>query len=75
MAKIEEGRYQTPAGKGLIGGPYRILISGFEGSGDPEKLGDGAPIFLDYALKMTLPQESKTQNFEITSTDLKQEKN
>lgn len=75
MAKIIDGHYETPTGKGLLGGPYRILISGFEGNGNPEALGDGTPIFIDYLLKMTLPEESKTQNFEITSIDIKQRKN
>ncbi|QDU07683.1 hypothetical protein [Gimesia aquarii] len=74
MAKIIEGRYETPAGKGLLGGPYKILISGFEGSSNPEALGDGAPIFVDYHLIMTLPEKSTTQNFEITSADIKQNK-
>lgn len=75
MAKIIDGHYETPTGKGLLGGPYRILISGFEGNGSPEALGDGTPIFVDYHLKMTLPEESKTQNFEITSIDIKQSTN
>lgn len=71
MAKIVEGYYETSKGKGLIGGPYRILISGFSGSSGPDQLGDGSPLFVDYTLEMTLPLEDTTQNFEITNDDLK----
>ncbi|WP_339733212.1 hypothetical protein [uncultured Gimesia sp.] len=75
MAKISEGYYQTLPEKGLLGGPYKIFISGFDGKVDAGELGDGTPIFVDYTLKQSLPEENTTLNFDITSNDIKHTSN
>tara|TARA_R110002095_G_scaffold181742_1_gene159013 strand:- start:677 stop:1120 length:444 start_codon:yes stop_codon:yes gene_type:complete len=70
MAKISEGFYQTLPNKGLLGGPYKISISAFDGQVAAGDLGDGTLIFEDYELKQTIPRENQTLNFEITINDI-----
>ncbi|WP_207397162.1 hypothetical protein [Bremerella alba] len=35
IAEIHEGRYETDYGKGVVGGPQKILIEAFDGNGEP----------------------------------------
>lgn len=70
VATIKEGRYQTPVGKGLIGGPYRVEIKGFDAlpiSG-AVPVGDESvpqPLFKKYETNVDFPQESSTKDFQI----------
>lgn len=64
MAQIENGVYRTELGKGIVGGPYRIFIVGFDGK-SPDGLGDGNPLFPEIRLEKSLPHENCEMNFEL----------
>ena len=68
QADIKDGRYQTPAGQGTIGGPHVVTISGFDGVafGDgPAKNPMGKPLFTSCQVKADLPKEAGTQDFTV----------
>ena len=64
---IEEGKFQIPANRGIVGGPYRATINGQKTR--PEQVGEGPPnaevLFEQYEVSIKLPAESTTQAFEI----------
>lgn len=64
IAQIEQGRYRTYDDRGIVGGPYRIRIEGYDGipSGDNA---DGAPVFKPYELEIDLPRENAVRDFEV----------
>lgn len=35
IAEIHEGRYETDHGKGVVGGPQKIIIEAYDGNGEP----------------------------------------
>jgi hypothetical protein len=68
-AEIRDGAYSTPSGKGVVGGPHVVEITGYdgkpvtvEGEGTLEK---GTPLFPLYKTTLDLPKESGTQNFTV----------
>lgn len=67
-AEIRDGVYQTADGKGVVGGPHRIRIIGFDGMArteSGEELADGASLFTPYETTIDFPTEDTVQNFEI----------
>lgn len=64
VAPIEQGRYATYADKGIIGGPYRIRIEGFDGVASGDNI-DGSPLFQPYEIEIDLPKENATRDFEV----------
>lgn len=66
-ATIENGRYNTArSGRGVVGGPHRVIISGFDGMADPSgELPHGAPLFPDYHTTSDLPTGNTTLDFTI----------
>jgi hypothetical protein len=69
FAAIENGRYDTAAtGRGTVGGPHEVVISGYDGKADPAvELMQGAPLFPDYRKGVDLPEEPATLDFQVTS--------
>ena len=68
QADIQDGRYQTPAGQGAIGGPHVVTISGFDGvafEDGPVKNPMGKRLFASYQTKTDLPKEAGTQDFTV----------
>ena len=61
-AKIKDGRYETPSGKGTVGGPHVATINGRDGTPNAEIPG-GLPLFPPYSMKIDLPKESSTYDF------------
>ena len=57
-AKIVNGQYTTQeSGRGVVGGPHRIVVNGFDGKADPSaELPYGQPLFIDYEIKYDLPK-------------------
>lgn len=67
FAHIKDGWYDTRNhGKGIIGGPHRIQIQGFDGKPPPKQdLPLGVPLFPDYATTAELPKENSTRDFDV----------
>lgn len=66
MAEIKDGKYETPAGVGIVGGPHIVRVQGFDGKGDPrgESL-RGRPLFPETALAIEFPEQDTTHDFHI----------
>lgn len=67
-AEIVNGRYDTKIEKGIVGGFYKVRITGTDGvpvtiSG--EELPDGKPLFKPYETKIDFPKETTTRDFEV----------
>ena len=62
--RIKDGRYQTPPGKGTVGGPHIVTIYGYTGKHTPESP-YGSSIFSGYQTKVDLPHEATTHNYDI----------
>lgn len=62
--KVTQGRYRTDYGKGVVGGPYRVVIVGYDGN-SPDGMGDGKPLFPETVIERDLPQADSVQDFEI----------
>jgi hypothetical protein len=66
-APIREGGFRTPAGKGSVSGPVRIVIRGHSGVPNAENpLGN--PLFPPYELKKELPRQASTLELEVPAT-------
>lgn len=63
-ASIDAGNYETPSGKGAVGGPHRVRIEGFEGGGTGEAP-MGPMLFPEYQTTVGLPEQASTQDFEV----------
>lgn len=67
-ANIRDGKYDTSSsgGRGVIGGPHRLLISGFDrlsaNEDDP-----ATPLFPQYSLSLDLPKKDSTQDIDVPS--------
>jgi hypothetical protein len=64
FAEIRDGKYDTRGGTGVIGGPHRVRIAGFdrfsEDENDPPK-----PLFPEYVITEDLPKETTTKDFDV----------
>lgn len=68
-AEIKKGRYSTPTGKGVVGGPHVVEITGQDGvpitvEGEGE-ISEGTELFPRYKTTVDLPKESGKQDFEV----------
>lgn len=58
-AQIVDGKYSTKeqGGTGVIGGAYKITITGYDGNADPNaELPMGQPLFKEYQIDKDLPE-------------------
>lgn len=64
LAFIEDGRYRTERGKGIVGGPHIVRILGFDGvpAGDSTA---GSSLFPQYETVVDFPKEATTHDFTI----------
>lgn len=67
FATIENGEFNTQnGGKGSVGGPHRVIITGADG---PPALTDddtgGSPLFPDYRTEHDLPRQTATADFDV----------
>lgn len=64
---IKDGEYDTSiAGKGILGGPYVVVITGFDGKPIPEmELQYGKPLFTEYRTKVELPKGESIMDFTV----------
>jgi hypothetical protein len=63
-APIHQGRYETEKGKGVIGGPHKVRITGQSGE-STGALSDTQKLFEDYETERELPKKSSVQDFKI----------
>lgn len=67
-AEILNGKYQTPVGKGIIGGPTKVVIDGFDGV-EVKKSGEiipqGNALFPTYEEQVDLPRKTSSQDFVV----------
>lgn len=66
-ADIESGRYATPRGKGHVGGPHVVRITGTDGVPSGE-LPDGRQLFPEYKTTLDLPQDDADHDFDVPAT-------
>lgn len=64
-AVIRQGRYETERGKGVLGGPYKVRVTGLSGE-STGALSDVHKLFDDYETTVELPAKSSVQDFKIT---------
>lgn len=66
FALIQDGRYDTRAeGRGSVGGPQVVRISGSDGVAAGEAFPTGKPLFEPYTTSVDLPKESSTHDFDV----------
>ncbi len=67
-ADIRDGKYETPAGKGHVGGPMIIRVDGYDGievQENGETLTQGKSMFPTFETKADLPKEKAEKNFVV----------
>lgn len=70
FAEIRDGKYQTAEGKGTVGGPHVVQITGF--GSDPATGSEDNPVpplFSEYQTKADLPKEDATMDFEVPASN------
>lgn len=67
IAKIENGRYKTLPGKGVVAGAQNVQILGYDGVHVANTIGSdfGSPIFPSYNTKVDLPAETTSIDFDV----------
>lgn len=65
LADIRDGKYDTSAtGKGTVGGPYIVRITGFDRVEENE-YEPATPLFAEYKIEADLPEETGKMDFEV----------
>ncbi|MCA9192146.1 MAG: hypothetical protein KDB03_10300 [Planctomycetales bacterium] len=71
--KILDGKYDTRSGRGVIGGPHKITISGMNGKIENQQEGGSVeirlptPLFKPYTVLQDLPKQDSNLDFEVPS--------
>lgn len=66
-ARIKDGKYDTSqeGGKGTVGGPHLIRITGMDGKPGDEYSPEGSALFPEYSTTIDLPKETTTHDFDV----------
>lgn len=66
-AEIQNGTYTTSSSQGVVAGPQRVRISGYDGNPPPGggTQPHGQPLFSEHIDSIDQPKESATHDFEI----------
>lgn len=67
---IQDGRYSTTYGKGILGGAYVVKISGDDGQASVNEIGEeltGNPIFDLKVVEVDFPRERTTYDFDLSA--------
>ncbi|UUO08291.1 hypothetical protein M4951_08205 [Blastopirellula sp. J2-11] len=65
-AKIANGRFTTPSGKGVVGGPYVVEITGYDVSAPHYNVNiDSEVIFSNHQIEVEFPESDSVQSFEV----------
>lgn len=63
--EISDGEFDTSRrDQGHVGGPHVVKITGLDGKASPE-FPNGVPMFPDFEIKIDLPKEESTKDFEV----------
>lgn len=67
---IENSKFSIPSERGIVGGPYRIRITGYRSGTDTSgaDVNYGTPLFSNHEIKTELPTKSSSQKFDIPAT-------
>jgi hypothetical protein len=70
--EIVDGRYSTRAGKGIVGGPYLLTVTGYDGVAtideDEGENPRGMPLFAAHELSAELPAEGRDFDIKIPAS-------
>lgn len=68
IAHIKDGKYDTAeeGGKGVVGGPHLVRITGLDGK-PVEMAPEGVPLFPDFTTTVDLPTEDSSHDFVVTN--------
>jgi len=61
-ADIKDGKYSTRLDRGIVGGPHRMYVYGFNGIPEPGSGPEGASVFEGYIAEIDLPEATSTFN-------------
>lgn len=65
LTRIKGGMYATEQGLGVVGGPYLVRITPFDGISNPNSL-DGKPLLpAPYEERLVFPNQGSTHDFDI----------
>ncbi len=67
-AEIRDGKYRTPAGQGVIGGPHTATINGYDGKkfqAGPISNPMGRPVAVPIQVALDLPKQASTHDFAL----------
>ena len=73
MASIKDGQYATRAGRGIVGGHYILMITGFQAapySTDPTAPGYGKKLFDRTKQSFEFPKEDCTHDIRIENSSI-----
>jgi hypothetical protein len=69
VAKIKNGRFETTPGRGIVGGPYRVVITGFDGKRPTRGNADTHPLgnvlVKAHTLKIDLPKQNGSVDINV----------
>lgn len=68
VAEINDGKFNTAqAGRGVVGGAYKVIIKGrsVQGSAEDDEGQSPAPLFAAYQTAVVFPEENTVQEFEV----------
>lgn len=64
-AEIKDGKYETPAGKGTVGGAHVVRIDGYDAKNVTEHNPLGDALFINHVIQVDLPKEKATEDFTV----------
>ncbi|MBA2114515.1 hypothetical protein [Bremerella alba] len=64
-AEIKDGKYETPVGKGTVGGAHRVRIDGYDAKNVTEHNPLGDVLFSNHLIEVDLPKDKATEDFTI----------
>ncbi len=64
---IDDGRYATSPGKGVVGGPHVVRITGNDGKASGESP-YGRSLFESYRVEVDLPKQDTSQDFDVPAS-------
>jgi hypothetical protein len=71
LVEFKDGHYRTQRGKGVVGGPHRVRITGFDGKGDDRgESMRGRPLFREQVQVIDLPRADAVHDFVIAPVPL-----
>jgi hypothetical protein len=68
FADIVDGKYDTNNGKGSIGGPMIVRVTGYSDENRDKISGFGPPLFAEHHMKAELPAATSELNIEVPAS-------